>query len=168
MQAWRRKSPSLETRSGLLPSSCPSGEPLAALAETISAAVCHRTPLPAGWEDDLAENPERFARHLTQALGPDVRLLLVVDQLEDALRAPALTAASKSPEQDTASTRFPSRKVSLALSRCGSVWVVATLRADQVAALVRKSEPFWKLINRNGYTYDMFCRRISPKLSGGP
>jgi tetratricopeptide (TPR) repeat protein len=119
----------------------PGAAPLVALAEAFAGAA------PSGaqrfmsradwWLRLLQDSPELAVTSLAEMFGPDERLLLVADQLEEVFDVPSggFTAALA------------------ALSRSGAAWVVATLRADSYAALL--ADATLRQLKVAGATFDL-------------
>ena len=132
----------------VLPAVQPGRSPLRALAQALAAGV------PGFWEDQeddllvlMATAPQDVVARLGERLGPaggrrQAKLVLLIDQLEDVLfwaREPEGTAGD---ERARDRDRFAALVERLA--RCGSVWVVATLRSDLLSRL-EDSKPLSRL-----------------------
>lgn len=131
----------------------PGQDPLAALARALFTALPELaetgTPTPAAWCATVRGHAEAAANSVkaaltnaaTKATTPRrLKLLLLVDQLEEAFAAPAEERAA-----------FAAALA--ALARGGEAWVLATLRDDRYAGLLE--QPLLLALKRDGATQDL-------------
>jgi len=139
----------------------PGNDPLASLVETLAAALRAHSLTLANWEDEIAHDPERAIASLVRMLGPTKRLLVVVDQLEDAFHLPndgspreSSQPAELLPESSQAASPIDKFVEAIsALARSGSARVLATLRADEVTTVLSSCEPLRELTKAGAIYY---------------